>query len=173
MWMRRGAISGLTTAHARGGEQKCARIPRILAIIVAICVASASAQTTGAQQELPDSPSATIAQATSQAQSSQPAANQSQPPTNQTQPSQAPTQSPQPAQKPGPPQKPLGTAAAEGTSVTGVAASNASGAAIAPAKQKRLRSLIIKVGAIVGAGVAIGTVAALSAGSPSKPPGSH
>ncbi len=71
------------------------------------------------------------------------------------------------------PQQPVGTAAAESVETTGVAASNPAGAAIAPAKQRRTRSILIKVGALVGAGVAIGTVAALSSASPSRPPGAR
>jgi len=70
-------------------------------------------------------------------------------------------------------QEPVGTAAAESVETTGVAASNPAGAAIAPAKQRRTRALLIKVGALVGAGVAIGTVAALASGSPSRPPGAR
>jgi hypothetical protein len=70
-------------------------------------------------------------------------------------------------------QEPVGTAAAESVETTGVAASNPAGAAIAPAKQRRTRSILIKVGALVGAGVAIGTVAALSSASPSRPPGAR
>ena len=70
-------------------------------------------------------------------------------------------------------EKPVGTAAAETTTPTGVPVSNAAGAAIAPPKQRRVRTLVIKVAAIAGAGVAIGTVAALSSASPSRPPGSH
>lgn len=70
-------------------------------------------------------------------------------------------------------QSPVGTAAAEANSTTGVMASKPAGVAIAPAKQRRVRTLLIKVGAVVGAGVAVGTVAALSIASPSKPPGSH
>jgi anti-anti-sigma factor len=70
-------------------------------------------------------------------------------------------------------QEPLGTAAAPSVKTTGVAASRPAGAAIAPAKQKRTRSILIKVGAIVGAGVAVGTVVALSTASPSRAPGSH
>jgi anti-anti-sigma factor len=66
-------------------------------------------------------------------------------------------------------QDPLGTAAAPSVKTTGVAASRPAGAAIAPAKQKRARSILIKVGVIVGAGVAIGTVVALSSASPSRP----
>jgi hypothetical protein len=71
------------------------------------------------------------------------------------------------------PHEPLGTAAAESIETTGVAASRPAGAAVAPAKQRRVRSILIKVGALVGAGVAIGATMALSQSSPSRPPGSH
>jgi hypothetical protein len=70
-------------------------------------------------------------------------------------------------------QEPVGTAAAESVETTGVAASKPAGAAIAPAKQRRTRSLLIKVGALVGASVAVGTVVALSSASPSRPPGAR
>jgi hypothetical protein len=36
-----------------------------------------------------------------------------------------------------------------------------------------VRSLLLKLGLIAGAGVALGTVAALSIASPSRVPGSH
>jgi hypothetical protein len=71
------------------------------------------------------------------------------------------------------PHEPMGTAAAESVAVTGVAASRPAGAAVAPAKQRRVRSILIKVGAVVGVGVAVGTTMALSQGSPSRPPGSR
>lgn len=79
---------------------------------------------------------------------------------------------PQPAQQ-NPTRVPVGTAAAGPVITTGVAASKPAGAAIAPAKQRRVRTILIKVGAVVGAGVAIGTVAALATASPSKPPGAR
>ena len=65
--------------------------------------------------------------------------------------------------------KPVGTAVAPYEKTTGVTASRPAGAVIAPAKQRRVRAILIKVGVIVGAGVAIGTVAALSHGSSSRP----
>jgi len=71
------------------------------------------------------------------------------------------------------PQRPVGTAAAEAPKVSGITAAEPAGAAIAPAKQHRVRTLVIKVGAILGASAAIGTVVALSAATPSKPPGAH
>lgn len=70
-------------------------------------------------------------------------------------------------------QKPVGTAAAETATTTGFAASKPAGAALAPAKQKRSRTILISVGAVVGAAVALGMVVALSKGTPSKPPGSQ
>jgi anti-sigma B factor antagonist len=80
---------------------------------------------------------------------------------------------PSPNQQQDVPQEPVGTAAAEFIKTTGVAASKPAGSAIAPAKQRRARSILIKVAAIAGAGVAVGAVVALSAASPSHPPGSH
>ena len=66
---------------------------------------------------------------------------------------------------------PVGTAAAPYTKTTGFAASRPAGAVIAPAKQKRARSILIRVGVIVGAVIAVGTVAALttSGASHSRP----
>jgi hypothetical protein len=68
-------------------------------------------------------------------------------------------------------QKPVGTAAAEAPSVRGTGASKPAGFAIAPGKQRQSRSFLIKVGAVIGAGAALGTVMALSMASSSKPPG--
>jgi hypothetical protein len=80
---------------------------------------------------------------------------------------------PQAQQPQGSAHEPIGTAAAEMPNTTGIAASKPAGAAIAPAKQRRVRILFIKVAAVVGAGVAVGTVAALASSSPSRPPGSR
>jgi hypothetical protein len=71
-------------------------------------------------------------------------------------------------QQSGPP-APVGTAVAPYEKGIGVAASRPAGAVIAPAKQKRSRSFMIKVGVLIGAAVAIGTVVGLSAASPSQP----
>jgi len=65
--------------------------------------------------------------------------------------------------------KPVGTAAAPYEKTTGVAASRPTGAVIAPAKQRRARTLLIRFAVVVGGAVAIGTVVALSHGSPSRP----
>lgn len=65
--------------------------------------------------------------------------------------------------------KPVGTAVAPYEKTTGVTASRPAGAVIAPAKQRRVRAILIRVGVIAGAGVAVGTVIALSHASPSQP----
>lgn len=108
------------------------------------------------RSELPDSPGATLAQAEA------PAAPQSSPSQSAGQPAPPPA-----------PQKPAGTAAAEAPSTSGVAASEPAGVAIAPAKQRRVRTIIIRTGAIIGAAVAVGAVVALTAGTSSRPPGAH
>lgn len=76
------------------------------------------------------------------------------------------------AQQPSTPStpQPLGTAAAEKATTAGGAASRPAGTAIAPAKQRQVRSFLIKMGLIAAGGVALGTVYALSKSSPSKPP---
>jgi|SRR5580704_5190 hypothetical protein len=150
------------------------RFATSLGLIIGIASTAASAQNSSQQPELPDSPSAVITQRVVEARLLQ---GQSSATASSSQPSQVqPQSSPQPSQsslQSSTAQKPVGTAAAEAPNTIGVAASNPAGAAIAPAKQRRVRTLFIKVGAIVGAGVAVGAVAALSSASPSKPPGSH
>lgn len=95
--------------------------------------------------------------------------------TNNSQSSSTPSQAPQsqPQSQPATPQKPVGTAAAETSNANGIAASQPAGVAIAPAKQRRVRTIVLRVGALAAAGVAVGTVAALSRGTASKPPGAH
>ena len=68
-------------------------------------------------------------------------------------------------------QQPVGAAAAQLGRTTGGAASKPAGAALAPTQQRHSRSLLLKLGLLAGAGIAVGTVAALSKASPSKPPG--
>jgi hypothetical protein len=65
--------------------------------------------------------------------------------------------------------EPVGTAAAPYEKPLGVAASRPAGAVMAPAKQRRTRTILIRVGLVAGAAVAIGTVVALSKTSPSRP----
>jgi hypothetical protein len=161
------------------GVLRCAAVACIISLPVLDCAA-----------ELPDSPGATISRSQAagenetstnssraeesttlaQATGTEPAPQQ---PASSTQSgsAQSSTQSTGQSQAPG--QKPVGTAAAESVPATGVAASQPAGTAIAPGKQRRTRSIVLKVGALVGAGVAVGTVAALSLGTSSKPPGAH
>ncbi|HEV2464271.1 MAG TPA: hypothetical protein VGT04_10720 [Acidobacteriaceae bacterium] len=67
------------------------------------------------------------------------------------------------------PQQPVGTAAAPYENPVGVAVSRPAGAAIAPAKQRRSHTFLIKMSLVIGAAVAVGTVVALSKASPSRP----
>ncbi|MGH9495340.1 MAG: hypothetical protein ACRD3B_10110 [Candidatus Sulfotelmatobacter sp.] len=70
-----------------------------------------------------------------------------------------------------PAQVPAGAAGAKAANPKGAPVAQPVGAAVAPAPQHNHRSLLIKIGLLVGAGVAIGTVVGMSAGSPSRPPG--
>jgi hypothetical protein len=65
--------------------------------------------------------------------------------------------------------QPVGTAAAPAVNGTGVAGSRVSGAAIAPGKQRRVRTFLISIGVVVAACVAVGTVVALTHATPSQP----
>ena len=154
------------TAGIQAGTQKDTRF-------------SALPADTIASSELPDSPGT----AWSKAQEDAPQQTSSSPSTSSS-PAQAPssqtTAAPNstdpnrtdPKQKGGP-QRPVGTAAAEAPKVNGVTAAQPAGVAIAPAKQRRVRTIVLRVGALVGAGAALGTVIALTAATPSKPPGAH
>jgi len=75
------------------------------------------------------------------------------------------------AQTKNPTPVPSGAAAAKAAPAKGAPASRPVGAAIAPAKQREKRSLLIKVGLVAGACVAVGSALALSKASPAKPPG--
>jgi hypothetical protein len=66
---------------------------------------------------------------------------------------------------------PLGAAAAQAGKTSGGAASRPAGTAIAPAKQRQTRSLLIKVGAIAAGAAALGIVYGLTRATPSVPPG--
>jgi len=93
--------------------------------------------------ELPDSPGAVLSKSEGSAQ--QQNGTTSTPPT--AQPVQSQSQQSQ---------KPVGTAASEAPDARGIAASQPAGVAIAPAKQRRTRTIILRMGAIIGAGVAVG-----------------
>lgn len=66
---------------------------------------------------------------------------------------------------------PSGAAGAKAATTKGAPVAQPAGAAVAPARERGHRSLLIKLGLLAGAGVAIGSAVALSHGSPSRPPG--
>ncbi len=72
-----------------------------------------------------------------------------------------------------PVEQPTGTAAAQEGRLAGNIASRPAGVAVAPAKQRQVRSILIKTGIVAAAGVAIGTVYGLSKASSSTPPGAR
>lgn len=117
-------------------------------------------------EELPSAP-VPQAQAPSQPQQQTQPGQQQNPPAPQDQ--SAPPQN-QPAQQPTAPQQPpVGTAAAPYEKPTGVPGSRPAGAAIAPAKQRRVRAIVISLGLILAGGAAIGAVAGMSKASHSTP----
>jgi hypothetical protein len=69
------------------------------------------------------------------------------------------------------PANPLGTATAQQGATRGGVASRPAGEAIAPAKQRQVRSLLIKVGLLAAGAAAVGTVVGLTRGTSSVPPG--
>lgn len=71
------------------------------------------------------------------------------------------------------PANPLGTATAQQGATRGGAASRPAGEAIAPAKQRQVRSLLIKLGLVAAGAAAVGTVVGLTRGTSSLPPGAR
>jgi len=126
-----------------------------------------------ASRDLPDSPSSTLLQLQSSERGQQQEGATQSPDPGGTQQPVPPAQSQDQNTSAQKPQHPVGTAAAEAPKVSGITAAQPAGVAIAPAKQHRVRTIVLRVGAIAGAGAALGTVIALTAGTPSKPPGAH
>jgi hypothetical protein len=142
------------TIHRARHRPTCTTV----ALVLVAMTAAWAQDSASSAQALPDSPGAVYSQA-ELAQATQ-ADNQS------SAQSQTPEQGSQT-------REPVGTAAAEAPATTGVAGSEPAGAAVAPAKQRRVRMLVIKMAAVVGAGAAVGVVAALAIASPGRPPGTH
>jgi hypothetical protein len=71
------------------------------------------------------------------------------------------------------PHEPEGVAVAGEAKTAGGPASKPAGTAIAPAKQRQVRSLLIKIGAIAAGGAAFGIIYGLSRGTPSIPPNTN
>jgi hypothetical protein len=111
--------------------------------------------------ELPNAPSTDATQSTSKPAATMPTTVY---PNGAPEPAQNQNATPQS-------QQPLGTAAAEKGVTRGGAASRPAGTAIAGVKQRQSRSFLIKLGAVAAAGVALGTVYALTKGTGSVPPG--
>jgi hypothetical protein len=65
---------------------------------------------------------------------------------------------------------PSGAAGAKAAKVKGAPVAKPAGAAVAPARQRGHRSLLIKLGVVAGAGIAVGSVVALAERSPARPP---
>lgn len=137
------------------------RSARILSLALAVCLCGVP-EFVAAQTQVPPTPPAGADQ---NSQALPDAPSQAQPSNNNQ--SQNQQQKP-PAQ---PAQAPAGTGAAQAGPTAGGAGSRPAGMAIAPAKQHQVRSFLIKLGAIAGGAIAIGTVYALSRSSPSRPPG--
>lgn len=69
------------------------------------------------------------------------------------------------------PSVPLGTATAQEGATRGGVASRPAGEAIAPAKQRQVHSMLIKLGLVAAGAIAVGTVVGLTRGTSSIPPG--
>lgn len=164
----------------------------VLALFIAYCMPdsalaqTAPAQTTNSQIQAnsPADPVAPAGQQPATNQASQPSqgsngAAQSVPQPVTTYPDATAASSPDAPQPKTQPQanqvqnEPQGAATAEKVNAAGGAAAKPAGVAIAPAKQHQARSLLIKVGAVIAAGAAAGTVYALSRGTSSIPPGAN
>jgi hypothetical protein len=133
-------------------------------LVVALCAILLIQPTVGLAQEPAQNPQAGASPATEISSSQPPEELPSAPvPQATSQPSQQnqQTQTPQ--------QPPVGTAAAPYEKPTGVPGSRPAGAAIAPAKQRRVRAIVISLGLVLAGAGAIGAVAGMSKASHSQP----
>ena len=144
-------------------------------LVVALCAMLLIQPTLGVAQEPAQNPQ-TNAPSTTEISSSQPPEELPSAPVPQTplsqaqqQQSQQQSQQSQEPNAPQPQQPPVGTAAAPYEKPTGVPGSRPAGAAIAPAKQRRVRAIVISLGLILAGAGAIGAVAGMSKASHSQP----
>jgi len=141
--------------------------------VVALCMMLLLQPTLGAAQEPAHNPQASASQtSTTEFSSSQPPEELPSAPVPQatSQSQQQSQQTQQQTQQPSTPQQPaVGTAAAPYEKPTGVPGSRPAGAAIAPAKQRRVRAIVISLGVILAGAGAIGAVAGMSKASHSQP----
>jgi hypothetical protein len=136
-------------------------------MVVALCAMLLIQPTMGMAQEPAHNPQ-TIPTTTTEISSSQPPDELPSAPVPQS--SSLPEQQNQQAQQTQTPQQPpVGTAAAPYEKPTGVPGSRPAGAAIAPAKQRRVRAIVISLGLVLAGAGAIGAVAGLSKASHSQP----
>jgi len=139
-------------------------------LVLALCGLLLIQPATGFSQEPAQSPQSS-APAMTEISSSQPPEELPSAPVPQAAPQQQQQSQPsQPAQQPSAaPQAPVGTAAAPYEKPTGVPGSRPAGAAIAPAKQRRVRAIVISLGLVLAGAGAIGAIAGLSKASHSQP----
>ncbi len=144
-----------------GSTMRYLMAKKVLACALALLVAAPLERVATAQQ-----PRQSSAGSSSLPESQQPSTDQN----------AAPNAAPDmPASQPGQDQQPaapapaLGTAAAPYEKTSGITGTRPAGAVIAPARQRRIRSVLIKVAIVAGAGAAIAAVALLSHASPSQP----
>jgi len=167
-WLTEKVIGGCLVLMLTAPSAKAAVMPR--QDEAASRVAQRTSQS-GTQNVVPDSgngkPTVNSAQPDTSIPDAPEVALLQNPPSNGQNSSSQPSQDPQ--QNGATPTEPVGTAAAPGITRTGVAASKPAGAAIAPAKQRRVRTILISLAVVAAAGVAVGTVAGISRTSPSQP----
>lgn len=160
----------------KSSNQWLGRPIAVLLILVMAIPASHMGSATAQQVSQTNAGATTAANGTSTSPEIASAAESALPDNPDPAPQQSPSQNGQaPAPQPGstPAQdnshKPVGTAAAPYEPTSGIAGSRPAGAAIAPAKQRRVRTIVISLAVVAGAAIAVGSVAALSHGSPSRP----
>jgi hypothetical protein len=178
-WWRRLIAGGLVFLLAFPLAEEAAAVPRQVLLDPHPSVSTAQNQskdsdhqagspgtgTSSSEETVPDNPDPKPVQAAGQSrQSGSSQSDSSQSGSSQSGASQSSSETPQNSAP-----KPVGTAAAPVMKSGGVAASRPAGAVIAPGKQRRARSILIRVGVIAGAAVAVGTVVALTHASPSRP----
>jgi hypothetical protein len=162
------------------------RIARIVAFALALCMAGVPQAFAQAAQTTTPTPSTQTTQPRQNPNSTlvpdpskgplQPVQTQPQDlpnaPSSGTQPQTTMAAPQDQTQQPAPKvEAPLGAAAAETGKPAGGLASKPAGNAIAPAKQRQVRSMLIKVGAIAAGAAALGIVYGLSRSTSSTPPG--
>ena len=138
-------------------------------LVVALCAMLLIQPTLGMAQEPVQTPQSSPSAITEFSSSQPPEELPSAPvPQSSSQPQEQSQQTQQPS-APQPQQPPVGTAAAPYEKPTGVPGSRPAGAAIAPAKQRRVRAIVISLGLILAGAGAIGAVAGMSKASHSQP----